>query len=140
MDLLKLQMVRALALAMILWPCAQTCAAKEPSVTPPSETVLFPFDDYGLPFTKGLVLTLVPGHKSATGPTNGVDPDHPGTPVMPIGNEGDPDFPRAYFCGTILYVDGEFRMWYSGFDGVQRQVCYATSKDGAKWVKPKLGI
>jgi hypothetical protein len=130
---------RALALA-VLFSCAAAFAAKELSEDPSHETVLFPFDDYGLPFSKGLVLTLMPGHKSATAPTNGVDPEYPGTPVMPIGNEGDPDFPRAYFCGTILHVDGEYRMWYSGFDGSQRQVCYATSKDGVKWIKPKLGI
>lgn len=105
-----------------------------------SETVLFPFDDGSLPFSKGLTLTLMPGKKSAHAPSLGVDPEHPGTPVMPIGQPGDPDFPRAYFCGTILHVDGEYRMWYSGCDGSKRQVCYATSKDGVTWEKPKLGI
>jgi hypothetical protein len=104
------------------------------------EAVLFPFDDHALPFSKGLILTLAPGHKSDHSPSLGVDPKHPGTPVMPIGAKGDPDFPRAYFCGTILHIDGEYRMWYSGFDGHKRQVCYATSKDGVKWDKPKLGI
>jgi hypothetical protein len=54
--------------------------------------------------------------------------------------KGDPDFPRAYFCGTILRVEGEYRMWYSGFDGHQRQVCYATSENGIDWGKPKLGL
>lgn len=104
------------------------------------ETVLFPFDDYGLPFNKGLVLTLAPGHKSATSPSLGLDAKHPGTPVMAIGKKGDPDFPRAYFSGTILHVEGQYRMWYSGFDGHKRQVCYAASKDGLHWVKPKLGL
>ena len=105
-----------------------------------SESVLFPFDDYGIPFSKGLILTLAPGHKSSHSPSLGVDPEHPGTPVMPIGQKGDPDFPRAYFCGTILLVDGEYRMWYSGFDGKARQVCYAVSKNGTEWTKPKLGL
>lgn len=117
---------------------AATSFAAEPTAA--RETVLFPFDDHALPFSKGLLLTLMPGKKSATAPSLGRDPRHPGTPVMPIGKKGDPDFPRAYFCGTILQVDGEYRMWYSGHDGHKRQVCYATSKDGVKWVKPKLGI
>ncbi len=105
-----------------------------------NETVLFPFDDHGMPFSKGLLLTLAPAHKSATAPSLGIDPKHPGTPVMPIGKKGDPDFPRAYFCGTVLKVGNEYRMWYSGMDGHKRQVCYATSKDGVDWVKPKLGL
>lgn len=115
-------------------------AAQEKTKVPLRETVLFPFDDHGLPFSKGLILTLNPGHKSDHSPSLGIDPKHPGTPVMPIGKKGDPDYPRAYFCGTILLVEGEYRMWYSGFDGHKRQVCYATSKDGAHWEKPKLGL
>jgi hypothetical protein len=132
----------ALVLPLTLLSSRVPVAAQAPSVTKATtrETVLFPFDDHGLPFSKGLILTLVPGKKSATAPSLGTDPEHPGTPVMSIGKPGDPDYPRAYFCGTILKVDGEYRMWYSGFDGSKRQVCYATSKDGANWVKPKLGI
>src|SRR5690606_14390257 len=95
-----------------------------------SEIVLFPFDDYGIPFNKGLVVTLIPGQKSNVNPSLGIDPKHPSKPVLAIGKEGDPDFPRAYFCGTVLLVDGEYRMWYSGFSNdARRQVCYAVSKD-----------
>lgn len=106
-----------------------------------SEIVLFPFDDYSIPFNKGLILTLIPGQKSNVNPSLGIDPKHPSKPVLAIGKEGDPDFPRAYFCGTVLFVDGEYRMWYSGFsnDG-RRQVCYAVSKNGIQWKKPKLGL
>ncbi len=129
-----------IAASVLFLVCVANLTAAHQTKTPPRETVLFPFDDYGLPFTKGLILTLSPGHKSATAPSLGVDPKHPGTPVMPIGKDGDPDFPRAYFCGTILHVDGEYRMWYSGFDGHNRQVCYAVSKDGVKWSKPTLGL
>ena len=140
MKLLHLQIARvALVLPMTLLAAAPL-AARAQVQTQPRETVLFPFDDHSLPFSKGLILTLVPGKKSAHAPSLGTDPEHPGTPVMPIGQKGDPDFPRAYFCGTILKVEGEYRMWYSGFDGSKRQVCYAVSQDGVKWVKPKLGI
>ena len=117
-------------------------AAKVNSAEPgESEIILFPFDDYGIPFNKGLVLTLIPGQKSNVNPSLGIDPKHPSKPVLAIGKEGDPDFPRAYFCGTVLFVDGEYRMWYSGFSNdARRQVCYAVSKDGIQWKKPKLGL
>jgi hypothetical protein len=111
-----------------------------PAAEPTTETVLFPFDDEALPFNKGLIMTLLPGHKSPTAPSLGTDPKHPGKPVLPIGKPGDPDFPRAYFCGTVLHIGDEYRMWYSGHDGHHRQVCYAVSKDGLKWEKPKLGL
>ena len=126
------------ALLVALASCGDRLLAADQTEGKLREFVLFPFDDYGLPFNKGLVLTLV--HKSATEPSLGVDARHPGTPVMSIGKRGDPDFPRAYFDGTILHVEGEYRMWYSGFDGEARRVCYAVSKDGTHWVKPKLGL
>ncbi|MSU65222.1 MAG: hypothetical protein EXS38_03775 [Opitutus sp.] len=100
------------------------------------EMVLFPFDDQSLPFSKGLVLSLVAGRKSATS-----DPAHPNKPVLAIGNPGDPDHPRVYFYGTVLPIDGGYRMWYTGYDKKgERQVCYAVSKDGLVWEKPKLGL
>jgi hypothetical protein len=101
-------------------PTAQTVASDR-------EIVLFPFDDYSLPFNKGLVLTLLPGAKSK--------------PVLTPGGPGDPDERRIYFSGTVLEIDGEYHMWYSGFsrEGL-RQVCYAVSKDGSKWERPDLGL
>jgi hypothetical protein len=115
--------------------------AAESSPEGPREIVLFPFDDYSLPLTKGLVLTLMPGRKSPTNPGLGIDAEHPGKPVLPIGKPGDPDYPRAYFYGTVLKIDGQYRMWYTGRDAEgRRQVCYAISADGLKWQKPKLGL
>lgn len=101
----------------------------------PTETVLFPFDNESLPFNKGLALTLVAGHKHQR-----QDPLHPNKPVLGIGQPGDPDFPRAYFSGTVIKVKEVYRMWYTGHDGRHRQVCYAESKDGLNWQKPKLGL
>ncbi|MDZ4289018.1 MAG: hypothetical protein U0984_13710 [Prosthecobacter sp.] len=106
----------------------------------PPETVLFAFDDYSLPFNKGLVLTLAAGHKSTNDTGLGVDPKHPNKPVLAIGKKGDPDEKRVYFCGTVIHVNGEYKMWYSGHDGSLRRVCHAVSKDGVSWVKPKLGL
>jgi hypothetical protein len=36
----------------------------QPCAAAGQETVLFPFDDYSVPFNKGLLLELVPGRKS----------------------------------------------------------------------------
>lgn len=100
------------------------------------ETVLFPFDDHSLPFNRGLNLNLVAGAKHQR-----QDSFLPNRPVLSIGEPGDPDHPRAYFLGTVLEVGGEYRMWYTGYDkDGNRQVCYATSSDGLKWTKPKLGL
>ncbi len=116
------------------------CAAFSATAAEPRETVLFPFDDHGLPFNKGLILTLMPGRKSARNPNLARDPKHPGKPVLRIGKPGDPDEKRVYFFGTIVRADGEYRMWYSGHDGRNRQICYAVSKDGIVWEKPQLGL
>lgn len=98
--------------------------------------VLFPFDDHSLPFNRGLNLNLVAGSKHQR--QDSILPDRP---VLAIGQPGDPDHPRAYFLGTVLEVEGEYRMWYTGFDQDRnRQVCYAVSKDGFTWTKPKLGL
>jgi hypothetical protein len=119
------------------------CAASLPAVSPtaaaasaaPQEIVLFPFDDFSLPLNRGLNLSLVAGNKHRRQDSILTD-----RPVLPIGKPGDPDYPRAYFCGTILKIGDEYRMWYTGHDGRLRQVCYAVSKDALKWEKPKLGL
>jgi len=42
------------------------------------------------------------------------------------------------FYGTVLYDEEEktFKMWYMAQGGV----CYATSRDGLEWEKPRLGL
>jgi len=113
--------------AMIVIAFACIVVVSAPLALANDQIVLFPFDDHSLPFNKGLVLTLLPGTKSQ--------------PVLSPGERDAPDGRRLYFSGTILHVDGEYRMWYSGFsrDG-RRQVCYAVSKDGFKWERPDLGL
>lgn len=113
------------------------CAAEKTKVaSSPPETVLFPFDDHALPFNKGLVLRLLPGARNSA-----KDSTHPNKPVLNVGKKGDPDDRRVYFSGTVLFIDGEFRMWYAGLPhGGKRQICYAVSRDGLNWIKPKLGL
>lgn len=128
----------AVLLAILAFALATSPAVKAASVAtaPGQEIVLFPFDDLSLPLQRGLTLTLVQGRKHQR-----QDPQHPNKPVLDIGQPGDPDYPRLSFYGTVIQVNGEYRMWYSGTDEQgNRQVCYAVSADGIAWVKPKLDI
>src|SRR5688572_21895792 len=127
-------------LAMALWtsalPLSPLMSQEKEDAAPPQEMVFFPFDDHAIPFNKNLLLTLTPGDKS-----NKDDAKHPNKPVLGIGAKDDPDGRRVYFAGTVLQVGDEYRMWYSGFDAeASRHLCYAVSKDGLHWEKPKLGI
>ena len=100
------------------------------------EAVLFPFDDHSLPFQYSLELGLI-----ASGTRGGIR-----TIVLSGGEEGEPDCATVRFCGSVLRVGDEFRMWYIGIDqqpGVEPRgwrVCYAVSRDGVKWQKPALGL
>lgn len=43
--------------------------------------------------------------------------------------------------GTVLRIDGTFRMWYvSVRNSSKPRACYAESSDGIHWERPKLGI
>jgi hypothetical protein len=124
-----------IVLLTTLWACPRI-SAEPATAAAPRERVLFPFDDYSIPFNKGVLLTLVPGRKSSV-----TDPDHPNKPVVRVGKPGDPDERRVYFAGTVIKVGDEYRMWYSGYDReARRHLCYAVSKDGINWEKPPLGL
>ena len=115
-----------------------------PPIAPAVETqeaVLFAFDDHSIPFRKNLFLTLQQAEK------------YPGNPILRRGPAGSPDDARANFHGTVLRVDGKFRMWYVAIDnealeefgkfterGVFSRLAYAESEDGIKWTKPNLGL
>jgi len=106
------------------------------SPSPVEEAVFFPFDNFSVPLANGLQLRLVSGKKYA------------GNPVVRRGELGTPDSKSVAYYGTVICIDGEYRMWYQGTDtptpgwpgwGPGR-VCYAVSKDGIHWKKPKLGL
>jgi hypothetical protein len=58
------------------------------------------------------------------------------------------DKPWENFCvnlATVVRVGDEWRMWYESYDQDYKSdndayYCYATSKDGANWAKPNLGL
>lgn len=42
---------------------------------------------------------------------------------------------------SVVEDEGIYKMWYTAWaEGREWYVCYATSKDGIHWIKPKLGI
>lgn len=102
------------------------------------EATLFGFDSAAFPFQRGLETRLIAGRPSDV--------------VLPPGPPGSADeFVRYY--GTVLRIDGQFRMWYWGAFGPEpgtigfghglhpgKALCYATSTDGLTWVKPNLGL
>lgn len=104
----------------------------EPSSAPLS---IFSFDNVTIPFTQNLLLTMVPATK------------YPGNPVLPHGPAGSPDAERAQFYGSIIKIDGKYRMWYcaesapaGGMRSSSFRPAYAESDDGIHWTKPKLGL
>jgi hypothetical protein len=74
------------------------------------EAAFFAFDFDSVPFRRNLHLTMVPATK------------HP-EPVLRRGPEGSPDEMRAEFYGSVIKIDGKFRMWYCGlgFDDPARR-------------------
>lgn len=55
-------------------------------------------------------------------------------PVMAFGGAGSWESAGVFPC-TVLNEDGEYRMWYAGWDGLHVQVGFATSPDGLTWTK-----
>ena len=93
------------------------------------ELVLFPFDNYSVPFRSGLQLNLVEGEKYSD------------NPVLGHGEAGMPDC-NEIRKPTIIRIDGKLRMWYIGVGDQDRNgnICYAESSDGIHWEKPELNL
>lgn len=99
---------------------------------------LFAFDQNSIPFTENLRIKMRQPVKS------------PNNPVVPRGPAGSPDSWAVQFYGSVIKIDGKYRMWYvaAGDDRLERsgprsapwRVAYAESADGINWVKPKLGL
>ena len=60
-------------------------------------------------------------------------------PVMKGKYQWEADCPCLY--GTVLRIDGRFRMWYVGTRNSSKpRICYAESTNGIDWDRPELGI
>jgi len=59
----------------------------------------------------------------------------PGTGyVLPLGDSGEWDDYHVYHP-TVLYDGTQYKMWYSGYDGSNVRIGYATSTNGIDWTK-----
>lgn len=108
-----------------------------PSAGSVAEATLFAFDDHGVPWRDNLHVAMAQAVR------------HPANPVLRCGSPGSPDGTHALIYGSVLEVDGRFRMWYLGMfeatwdhstTGWWRPMCYAESDDGVHWTKPELGL
>src|SRR5262245_17754850 len=128
-------------------PGARAAQPPSPAATASKEVVLFPFDDYSIPLTYGLSSGLIQGHREGV--------------VLRPGKSG-PDAQHVINHGSVLRIDGQFRMWYLATGdqdptvfmerpeedeepGAREReaifrICYATSQDGINWEKPALGL
>jgi formylglycine-generating enzyme required for sulfatase activity/predicted GH43/DUF377 family glycosyl hydrolase len=55
-------------------------------------------------------------------------------PVLGLGGAGAFDDQTAT-VGSVIYDNGTYKMWYSGYDGSYERIGYATSPDGIAWTK-----
>jgi hypothetical protein len=104
-----------------------------------SASTVFAFDDGTMPYRLHLALTMVPMTKYA------------GNPVLRHGPPGSPDEYRAQFYGSVLRINGKFRMWYMAMANGRHRTAtapeqnhswpaYAESDDGIHWTKTTLGL
>lgn len=99
------------------------------------QIVLFPFDDYAIPFQRGVRLSLNSYGKSV---------DRMSNIVVGLGEKGAPDDSAVTAYGTIRRVGEELWMWYCAQstqdETWNERVCFAKSGDGRNWEKPNLGL
>ena len=79
-----------------------------------------------------------------------VAPEKYGPSVLKRGPKGSFVELRAEYYGTVIKINGHYRMWYLAYgfedpavrtyDDVSVHVGYAESPDGIHWTKPSLGL
>ena len=98
--------------------------AAPPNIGPKKELFV---DDYLVAEHQDVEIVLNPGKK------------HPGNPIFRI--EKPWEGWRTYLYGTVLFDEEDklFKMWYIVV-GSRTFTCYATSKDGLHWDRPRLSL
>ena len=59
---------------------------------------------------------------------------HAANPVLDLGTSGSLDL-VGVSSPTVMLKDNVYHMWYSGYDGTNMRIGYATSGDGINWNK-----
>ena len=137
--------IRTRHLAMIACFCASSvasCRKADPPGTPAGQViivhagkpissedrmVLFAFDDYSIPSTRGLKIQMLQPEK------------YSGNPIISRGLAGEPDEDRAQGV-SVVREEGRWRLWYQAQAGETTHAAYAESEDGVSWRKPQLGL
>lgn len=69
---------------------------------------------------------------------------HPPKETRPLIKPTEPwEGNAVYIYGTVLKNEPAgtgYRMWYTAYSNGEYYLCYATSVDGIKWIKPNLGL
>ena len=60
--------------------------------------------------------------------------EYAGNPVLDVGEAGSWDDERVY-KPYVIFDGSTYHMWYSGLDGTNTRIGYATSSDGIIWTK-----
>jgi len=60
--------------------------------------------------------------------------EHSGNPILDIGAAGSWDDKRVY-KPYVLFDGSTYYMWYTGYDGTNTRIGYATSPDSITWTK-----
>ena len=104
---------------------AVTIHAAKP-ISTEDRVVLFAFDDYSVPSTRGLKVQMLQPEK------------YSGNPIISRGLAGEPDEDRAQ--GVTVVREADRRLWYQAQAGKETHAAYAESEDGISWRKPQLGL
>ncbi len=59
---------------------------------------------------------------------------HGGNPILSLGSSGSWE-DEGVSSPSIFYDGFSYKMWYTGFDGANRRIGYATSSNGINWTK-----
>lgn len=122
-----------LALSIVIVAILSACPASTAAGTPEAWTVTGPSFLSGqltnLSLSSDGALQLGPMHP----PTNR-------TMILDVGSYGSADSGFARWPFVLKESDGSYKMWYSGYDGSQNRILFATSVDGVHWVKHGVSL
>lgn len=126
--------------SVVLFACESAHLSAQDVPNPDNSKVVFSFDDHSIPWKKNLKITMLQGDK------------HESNPVLKRGGRGSLDDWMVQFYGSVIKVDGKYRLWYIASDSARFQTirqgtgfsalrpAYAESEDGVNWTKPSLGL
>ena len=115
-----------LLIALLALVAAPSATATATATADRRRTLLF-VDDHNVLYSAGLSRPQLQPLERHT----------PGVPVIAT----DQPYEKLLGYAAVHIVDGEYRMWYQAYSATASCiVCYATSRDGLAWTKPRLKL